>query len=99
MATHAASVEARIIAMINDESARQKLEPAPNLYHAMIMFISGIIARRVLANAGVPDYVPYASRHNQLTHVERSAFERRAALLGRKVSFDQALYDLVRDAR
>ena len=86
--------------MINDESARQKLQPSPNLCHAMIMFISGAIARRELANAGGSEYVPYAYRYNQYTPAERSAFEHdwQPCLEG-KSSLDQALHDLVRDAR
>jgi hypothetical protein len=48
----------RIQAVINDESARQKLHPSPNLWHAMIMYTSGAVARRELAKAGGAGYIP-----------------------------------------
>jgi hypothetical protein len=99
-AAHAASVEGRIMAMINDESARQKLQPSPNLWHAMIMFTSGAVARRELAKAGGAEYVPYAYRYSQYTPAERSAFESDwQPYLDGRIPLEQALHDLVRDSR
>ena len=99
-AAHTGSVEGRIQTMINDESARQKLDPPDNLWHAMIMFTSGAVARRELAKAGAAEYVPYAYRYNQYTPAERSAFERDwQPYLDGTVPLDQALHDLVRDDR
>ncbi|HTA41602.1 MAG TPA: hypothetical protein VK789_04090 [Bryobacteraceae bacterium] len=99
-ACHAEGIEDRIRGMIEDESARQNLKAPEDLWHATIMFTTGEIARRELAKPGGPEYVPYASKYNQLTPVERTAFERdwRPYLEG-KVPLDQALHDLVRDAR
>jgi hypothetical protein len=99
-AAHAAPVESRIRAMIDEEGARQKLQADPDLWHAMIMFTSGVLTRRELAASGHADYVPYAYRYNQLTPAERSAFERDwQPYLDGKIPMDQALHDLVRDAR
>jgi hypothetical protein len=86
--------------MINDESARQKLQPPDNLWHAMIMFTSGAVAQRELAKVGGAAYVPYAYRYNQYTPAERSAFERDwQPYLDGRMPLDRALHDLVRDDR
>jgi hypothetical protein len=98
-ASHTMAVEGRIQTMINDESARQKIEPPDNLWHAMIMFTSGAVARRELAKTG-KEYVPYAYRYNQYTPVERSALEHDwQPYMDGRVSLDRALHDLVRDSR
>jgi hypothetical protein len=99
-ATHAAPVERRIQSMIREERARQKLQAPENLWHVMIMFTSGAVARQELARSGNRDYVPYAYRYNQYTPVERSALERDwQPYLDGKASLERALHDLVRDAR
>jgi hypothetical protein len=99
-ATHAAPVEGHIQSMIQEECARQKSQVPENLWHAMIMFTSGAVARQELAKSGNGEYVPYAYRYNQYTPVERSALERDwQPYLDGKVSLEQALHDLVRDAR
>jgi hypothetical protein len=99
-ACHAAPVERRIKTMIQEESARQNVQAPDNLWHAMIMFTSGAIARKDLAKSGNGEYVPYAYRYNQYTPVERSAFERDwQPYLERKIPLEKALHDLVRDAR
>jgi hypothetical protein len=99
-ASHAASVEGAIRAMIDDECRRQNLAVSPNLWHLMIMYTSGAVARRELANTGHPSYQPYIDRYDQLPPGERSAFERDwQPYLDRKAPFEQALHDLVRDAR
>jgi hypothetical protein len=99
-ATHAALLEGHIQSMIQEECARQKLQVPENLWHAMIMFTSGAVARQELAKSGNREYVPYAYRYNQYTPVERSALERDwQPYLEGKASLEQALHDLVRDAR
>ena len=99
-ASHASSVEEHIRGMIEDECRRQQLTVPPNLWHSMIMFTSGAVARRELANTGRPGYEPYVDRYAQLPPAERSAFERDwQPYLDGKARFQQALQDLVRDAR
>jgi hypothetical protein len=99
-ACHAEGIEDRIRGMIEDESARQNLKAPENLWHATIMFTTGEIARRELAKPGSGEYVPYNAKYNQLTPVERAAFERDwQPYLEGKAPLDQALRDLVRDAR
>ena len=99
-ASHASSVEGSIRAMIEDECRRQKLAVSPNLWHLMIMYTSGAIARRELAETGRTGYEPYVDRYDQLPPAERSAFERDwQPYLDGKAPFQQALHDLVRDAR
>ena len=98
-ASHTPSVGGRITTLIADECARQKLSVPPNLWHIMITFTSGAVARRELADTGRPGYAPYLDRYGQLAP-ERSAFERDwQPYLDGKIPFEQALHDLVRDAR
>ena len=86
--------------MIEEECARQQLGVPRDLWHYMIMFTTGEVARRELGRTGEPGYVAYHYRYNQLPTAVLSAFERhwRPYLEG-KVPFEQALHDLVRDAR
>jgi hypothetical protein len=99
-AAHTPMVAGRLMEMIAEEGVRQKVQPDENLWHAMIMFTSGALTRRELAKTGDTDYVPYAYRYHQLTAAEQSAFERDwQPYLDGKVPLDQALHDLVRDAR
>jgi hypothetical protein len=99
-ASHVPEVSGRITRMIEQESARQKLEVARELEHFMIMFTSGEVTRRVLEGAGDPGYVPYVYRYNQLPPAVLSAFERHwLPYLNGKVTLEQALTSLVRDAR
>lgn len=96
--THAAPVESRIQRMIQDESARQKLHVPEDLWHSMIIFTSGSIARQELAHVEHREYVPYAYRYHQLTIVEQTAFERDwQPYLDAKIGLEQALHDLVHD--
>jgi hypothetical protein len=54
-AAHAAPVEDHIQSMIQEECTRQKLPVPENLWHAMIMFTSGAVARQELAKSGNRD--------------------------------------------
>ncbi|MGO8817518.1 MAG: hypothetical protein ACLQVG_22970 [Terriglobia bacterium] len=99
-ACHTTGIEKRIQSMIQEEATRQSVKAPDNLWHAMIMFTVGSIARRELAGSGSHEYVPYADRYNQLTPTERSAFERDwQPYLDGALSLEQALHDLVRDAQ
>jgi hypothetical protein len=99
-ATHIAAAGGRITRMIEEECARQKLAVPPDLWHFMIMFTTGEITRRELANSGSPGYIPYIYRYNQLPPAVLSACERDwLPYLEEKTPFDQALHDVVRDAR
>jgi len=99
-ASHIPAVGGRITKMIEDECAEQKLTVPPDLWHFMIMFTTGVITSRELADTGSPGYKPYFDRYDQLPPVVRSAFERDwLPYLDGRVSLKQALHDLVRDAR
>ena len=99
-AMHTSAGGGRLTEMIEAESARQQLAAPDNLWHFTIMFTSGRIARRVLANAGRPGYTSYFESYDQLPAIVRTAFERDwQPYLDGKKTFEQALHDLVRDAR
>ena len=96
---HAEGIEDRIQQMIEDESARQNVKAPENLWHEVIMFTTGEIAREELAGTGNPRYVPYALKYNQLSPVRRAAFEGDwLPYLGGKVAIRKAVHDLVHDA-
>jgi hypothetical protein len=66
----------------------------------MIMFTTGEVTRRELERTGTPGYMPYVYRYNQLPPAVLSAFERYwLPYLDGKVAREQALRDLVREAR
>lgn len=99
-AGHILSVGGRITAMIDEEAARQKLEAPRDLWHQVMMYTPGVVAKRELANTGHPGYRTYGERYPSMPPVVREAFERSwQPYLDGKTPFEQALHDLVRDAR
>ena len=98
--SHVATIGGRITKMIADECARQNLAVPPDLWHYMIMFTTGEVTRRELERTGSPGYMPYVYRYEQLPPAVLSAFERYwLPYLDGKVAREQALRDLVREAR
>lgn len=98
-AAHVQSVGGRISRMIGDEAARQKLEAPGDLWHFMMMYTSGVVAKRELANVG-RSYQTYGERYPGMMPSIRAAFERDwLPFVEGKMPFEQALHDLVRDAR
>jgi hypothetical protein len=98
-ATHIPQVGGRIATLINEESARQKLQPVPGLWHTVLLFTPSAIARKLGLTENV-DYSRYPFCKSQFTPAEQSAFERDwQPHLDGKTSFENALHDLVRDAR
>jgi hypothetical protein len=99
-ASHVEAVAGHITRLIEDECRRQKIEAPRDLWHYMIMFTTGAVARRELDRTGSPGYVPYVYRYNQLPPAVLSAFERHwLPYLDDKMPFELALTRLVRDAR
>jgi hypothetical protein len=99
-AGHILSVGGRITAMIDEEAARQKLEAPRDLWHQVMMYTPGVVAKRELANTGHPGYRTYGERYPAMPAAVREAFERSwQPYLDGKTPFEQALHDLVRDAR
>jgi hypothetical protein len=102
-ASHVQAVGGRITQMIEEECKRQNLSVPPDLWHFMIMFTSGEVTRQELAATGGPisnRYIPYYREYNQLPPAVLSAFEKHwLPYLQGSTSFEQALRDLVRDAR
>jgi len=99
-ATHMPQVAGRIGALINEETARQKLQPLPNFWHTLLLFTPSEIAQRKLGLTENVDYIRYPYCKLQITTSEQAAFERDwQPYLDGKTSFENALHDLVRDAR
>lgn len=87
-------VDHELVAMIDGESARQGLEPPPELWHAVLTLTAGELVRRELGAAGTyradlgrdhPAYLPALERNWQ-------------AYLDGEVSLERALTGLVREA-
>jgi hypothetical protein len=99
-ASHDAAIGGRITKMIAEECARQNLTVPPDLWHYVIMFTTGEVTRRELERTGSPDYMPYVYRYDRLPPGVLSAFERHwLPYLDGKTPLQQALHDLVRNAR
>jgi hypothetical protein len=93
-------VAGRIGALINEETARQELRPVPNLWHTLLLFNPKKIAKHELGQMENVDYMRYPYCKLQLTPAEHAALERDwQPYLDGKTSFENALNDLVRDAR
>jgi len=98
-AGHVQAVGGRISAMINEEAARQKLEAPADLWHFVMTYTAGVVAKRELAKAG-RSYQTYGERYPGMMPSVRAAFDRDwLPYLEGKTPFEQALHDLVRDAR
>jgi hypothetical protein len=99
-AAHIQSVGGRISAMIDEEAARQKLEPPRDLWHMVLSYTPGVLAKRELASTGHPGYLTYGERYPSMSEGTRGALERDwLPYLDGKTAFEQALHDLVREAR
>ena len=101
-ASHAAAIGGRIIAAIDAEAARQHVTAPRDLWHVVIFYTAGELARRELGKSGESNYLPYAYRYGVYTRgwqPLRDALERdwQPYLDGRR-AFDEALTALVRDA-
>ena len=99
-ASHVPAVGGQITKMIQEECARQSLTVPRDLWHFMIMFTTGEVARRELSDTGSPGYATYGDRYNQLSPTLRSAFEQDwLPYVDGKTPLEQGMRDLIRDAR
>jgi hypothetical protein len=90
-----------IMRMIAAEARSQNVAQPPNLWHALIFYTTGELVRRALGKTGDSHYLPYAYRFSVY---EKGMLPDRGSLeknwqpwLDGKVSFEQALRNLVRD--
>jgi hypothetical protein len=80
-------------------SVRNTGEAPGDLWHFMMMYTSGVVAKRELASAG-RSYQTYGERYPGMMPSVRAAFEPDwLPYVEGKTPFEQALHDLVRDAR
>ncbi len=101
-ASHAAGIGDRLSAALDAAAGRQKFAASRDLWHAVIFYTTGELARRELGKSGDPQYKPYAYRNGVYTRGWqrlRDALERDwLPYLDSKTSYEQALAALVRDA-
>jgi hypothetical protein len=100
-ASHARVVGDHLIEAIKVEAARQRVAAPRDLWHALIFYTTGEVARRELGKAGDERYKAYAYRYGVYTsgwQPLRDALERDwQPYLDRRVTFEEALSGLVRD--
>jgi hypothetical protein len=97
------TVDAAIMKAVSDEAGRQGVRATRNLWHAIIFYTAGELVRRELGMVGDSHYMPYAYRYDVYSKgmdKERVALERDwQPWLDGRVTFEDALRALVRDAR
>ncbi len=104
MIVHEAShaVDAAIMRAIDDECAAQKVRAPRNLWHALIFYTTGELVRKEVGMVGDAHYMPYAYRfdvYSKGMEKDRAALEQDwQPWLDGKVTFEEALTNLVRDA-
>jgi hypothetical protein len=98
-ACHAQAIEQPLTTAINTEATRQNVKAAPNLWHAIIFYTAGELARRELQKNGLADYQPYAIRNgvwDRGWQPLREALERDwQSYLDGRATFDSAMQALV----
>jgi len=101
-ASHAHGIGDRLSAALDAAAARQIITVDRELWHVMIFYTSGELARRELGKSGDPQYKPYAYRNGVYTRGWqrlRDALERDwQPYLDGRTSYEDALAALVRDA-
>jgi hypothetical protein len=102
-ASHARAIGGRIIAALNGEGVRQHVAVPRDLWHVLIFFTAGELAKRELGKSGDADYKPYAYRYGVYTRgwqKLRDATEKDwLPYLDGKTSWDDAIAAVVRDAQ
>jgi hypothetical protein len=101
-ASHAGAIGGRIIAAIDAEAARQHVTAPRDLWHTVIFYTAGELARRELGKTGDAHYQPYAYRYGIYTRgwqPLRDALERDwQPYLDGRIGFAEALGALVHDS-
>jgi hypothetical protein len=101
-ASHARGIGDRLSAALEAAAARRQVAVNRDLWHAVIFYTTGELARRELGKAADPQYKPYAYRNGVYTRgwqTLRDALERDwKPYLDGKTSYDDAIDALVRDA-
>jgi hypothetical protein len=95
------SVDEQIMKHVDEEAARQKVKPHPDLWHALLFYTSGELVKRELHKEKDATYKPYAYRfgvYDRRWQTLRAGLEKDwQPYLDGKVGFDQALAKLVAD--
>jgi len=102
-ASHADAIGARIVAMIDEAGRKQQVTPHKDLWHVLIFYTAGEMARRELGHVGDSHYMPYAYRYDvyepRWQKLRDAVVSDWQPYLDGTVELDAALAKLVRDAR
>lgn len=101
-ASHANAIGGRIVANVEAEARKQGVTPHRDLWHVLIFYTAGELARRELGKGGDASYQPYAYRYKVYERgwqTLRDAVQQHwQPYLDGKVAFDTALANVVRDS-
>jgi hypothetical protein len=102
-ASHAAAISDPMIDAINGEASRQHVTAPPDLWHVIIFYTAGELARRELGKVGDVHYMPYAYRYGVYTRgwqaLRDGVVDEWQPYLDGRTTFDTALAALVRATR
>jgi hypothetical protein len=101
-ASHAAAIGGPLIAAINASAARGGVAAPVDLWHVVIFYTAGELARRLLGKAGEARYLPYAYRYHVYSRgwqtLRDAAVRQWQPHLDGKTAFADAVDALVADA-
>jgi hypothetical protein len=101
-ASHTSAVGGRLFNAIRASAARQQVETPPDLFHVVVFYTAGELARRALGKVGDEHYMPYGYRYDVYSRGWQSL--RDAVVhdwhphLDGTVSFSEAVDAVVREA-
>lgn len=100
-ASHANAIGGRMFDAIRAEGTRQRLTPPPDLFHVVVFYTAGELARRTLGKVGDAHYLPYAYRYDLYTRgwqpLRDAAIRYWQPHLDGRTTFEEAIAALVRD--
>ena len=100
-ASHTSPIGGRLFDVIRAEAARQHVTPPGDLYHVIVFYTAGELARRVLGRVGDAHYMPYAYRYDVYTRgwqpLRDAVVREWQPHLDGERTFDEAVAALVRE--
>jgi len=102
-ASHAAAIAGPMIKALQAEAARQQVALPRDLWHVVLFYTAGELARRELGKSGDERYQPYAFRYGVYTRgwqpLRDAVVSDWQPYLDGRTTFDAAIAALIRDVR
>jgi hypothetical protein len=101
-ASHASAIGGRLFNAIGASAARQQVNTPPDLFHVVVFYTAGELARRALGKVGDAHYMPYAYRYDVYSRgwqrLRDTVVQQWHPHLEGTVSFADAVDGIVRDS-